>query len=61
MKKILAHREQPIPSLVQERPEVSADLEAVYRKMVAKRPENRYATCAKPAKRWRRCKPAAGR
>ena len=44
MKKLLAHREQPIPSLAQERPEVSADLEAVYRKLVAKRPEQRYAT-----------------
>ncbi|HEX4147685.1 MAG TPA: protein kinase, partial [Pirellulales bacterium] len=43
MKKLLAHREKPTPSLAQDRPEVSADLEAVYRKMVAKRPEQRYA------------------
>ncbi|HEX4147627.1 MAG TPA: protein kinase, partial [Pirellulales bacterium] len=44
MKKILAHREQPVPSLAKERPEVPADLEAVYRKLVAKRPDQRYAT-----------------
>ncbi|HEX4147576.1 MAG TPA: protein kinase, partial [Pirellulales bacterium] len=44
MKKLVAHRDAPIPSLLQVRPEASADLEAVYRKMVAKNPANRYAS-----------------
>jgi len=42
VKKILAHREQPVPSLCAARPEAPADVETVFQKMVAKRPEERY-------------------
>jgi tRNA A-37 threonylcarbamoyl transferase component Bud32 len=39
---LLAHREQPIPPLGKGRPDVSAALEVIYRRMVAKLPTQRY-------------------
>ncbi|MBI3861770.1 MAG: hypothetical protein HY290_07725, partial [Planctomycetia bacterium] len=46
MKKLLAHREQPIPSLRSQRSEVSDQVEAIFFKMVAKNVEDRYQTTA---------------
>lgn len=39
---LLAHRDQPIPSLTDVRSDVSAQLDAVYQRMVSKKPEDRY-------------------
>ena len=46
MQILLAHRELPIPSLCQPRPEVPAELDAVFQKMVAKEPQDRQQSMA---------------
>jgi formylglycine-generating enzyme required for sulfatase activity/serine/threonine protein kinase/Leucine-rich repeat (LRR) protein len=44
MQKLMAHQNQPIPSLQEVQTTVSKQLDAVFRKMVAKRIEERYQT-----------------
>jgi serine/threonine protein kinase len=41
IRKIMAHRQNPIPSLQKARPEVSPEVDAVFQKMVAKKPADR--------------------
>ncbi len=45
-KLFLMHLESPIPSLCAARPEVSRSLDAVYQRMLAKKPEDRYQSMA---------------
>ena len=42
LKKIFAHRDEPIPSLRDHRPEVPLELDRIFKKMLAKSPEDRY-------------------
>jgi serine/threonine protein kinase len=44
VQKLLAHREESIPSLSARRPDVTAPVDALFRKMVAKLPSDRYQT-----------------
>jgi serine/threonine protein kinase len=43
---LLRHRDSPIPSLSHVRADVPGELDEIYRRMVAKRPEERYPTMA---------------
>ncbi len=45
-KKILAHRQEPVPSLCESRPDVPAALDAAFRQMLAKDPGQRQASMA---------------
>lgn len=55
MKKLLAHRDQPIPALRTIRPEVSEQIEAVFKKLVAKKVEDRYQSMTEVIVELERC------
>jgi serine/threonine protein kinase len=55
---LLQHREAPLPSLGAARPDVPTVLEAVFRKMAAKKPEDRYQTMTEVVHALERLAPA---
>jgi serine/threonine protein kinase len=46
LRKLLAHREAAIPSLRQRNPEIDEELDRIFQKMIAKRPEDRFQTAS---------------
>jgi len=46
VERIMAHREAPVPSLAARRRDVPPELDAIFARMVAKRPEERFASMA---------------
>ncbi|MDB5341044.1 MAG: hypothetical protein JWN70_6663 [Planctomycetaceae bacterium] len=55
LKKLLAHREDPIPSIRIARPEVAEQVDVVFQKLVAKKVESRYQTMTEVIPELERC------
>jgi serine/threonine protein kinase len=60
MQRLLAHRDQPVPSLRLRRPDVSVALNELFRKMLAKDPKDRPSSMAELIDRLEACKATAG-
>ncbi len=60
MQRLLAHRDQPVPSLRMRRPDVSVALDELFQKMVAKDPNDRPSSMIELIDRLEACKATAG-
>lgn len=58
--RMLAHQQKDPPSLSEGRSDVPLRLDAVYQRMVAKRPEDRYATAAEALAELQKCMGSSG-
>ena len=56
IKKLVAHRIDPIPSIRDARPDVPDSIDSVFKRMVAKSPEDRYATMEETIVELRKCR-----
>jgi eukaryotic-like serine/threonine-protein kinase len=56
LERLVAHRERPIPSLVKACPDATPELEAVFHRMVAKRPQHRYPSMTELIAELDRCR-----
>jgi molecular chaperone DnaK len=56
IQKLVAHRTQPIPSLCASRPEIPAPVDEVFRRMVAKLPDDRYGSMQEVIDDLERCR-----
>jgi serine/threonine protein kinase/WD40 repeat protein/tetratricopeptide (TPR) repeat protein len=61
LKRLMAHLEQPAPSLRSKRPEAPAKLESVFQKMLAKRPEDRPQSMTELISLLEQCKAEAAK
>ena len=61
MNKMMAHWQKPIPSLREARQDVSEQLDAVFQRMVAKKPEDRQASMTEVIAQLETCVPAETR
>jgi serine/threonine protein kinase len=59
IKILMAHRDAAIPSLRDQRPDVSEELDSVFKKMVAKAPEDRYQSMSEVIAALEGCRVAA--
>ncbi|MEM8666293.1 MAG: serine/threonine-protein kinase [Planctomycetota bacterium] len=60
MEKIVAHREQPIPSLRSTREEVAPEVDRIFQKMVAKSVDDRYQTMVEVIMDMEKCRKEFG-
>jgi len=58
IRRLLAHRDAPIPSLRSVRPEIPEAVESLFRRMVAKQPADRFASMSHVVAAVERCCPA---
>lgn len=60
MERLVAHREQPIPSLRDARDDIAPEVDRIFRRMVAKTPEERYQSMNEVVQDMEKCRKEFG-